>query len=495
MPDHIIVMFDRSGSMRGSFQADSRRASSAEDIGQYETKILAAQERLIMWLKKAQFEIVTVIPFHSVVETSLTASLHDEWHKIESFVRSQQAGGGTSLSSALAVAIEIGAKEPVDAYVQYLIVTDGLSDTMNEDLELVEQIPRRQGVSGILIDPTEQGENHLRRLCVRGSYSSVASSRQLTQDLAAREEAYSARIELKRAYQGVMIENRRALEHLERYSQRLNSHPSLNQKLGQLVSRAVSEARQIEEHRNAINEKIADQGIPISLLMDERQKLVQQQEKIGVVVNLLEACYQSSPRLDISLAHPKFLSKRFTAPFIVRLYPPNKRNEVLIELKHDLHEWGLTEKIYSSDLVSGLAVTVKLTSQKITFSDAVAKKLENTVNTISFTAKPDDDCHPGPHSILLSITDKETSFEYESIALKVHVKDFAFDHISRPFLSNITSIVLGLGSLTTFILTSLGQIDATFGVASGTVAGGLAAFIYNRFQMIYSRPNTIINKP
>jgi hypothetical protein len=70
----------------------------------------------------------------------------------------------------------------------------------------------------------------------------------------------------------------------------------------------------------------------------------------------------------------------------------------------------------------------------------------------------------------------------------VQVVDFAFDHVSQPLLSRSMSVALGIGSLTMFVLTLLGQIDTTFGLTSGTVAGAIAGGIYLRFFTLFQQP-------
>jgi len=135
-------------------------------------------------------------------------------------------------------------------------------------------------------------------------------------------------------------------------------------------------------------------------------------------------------------------------------------------------------------------IILKLFSPEISFSDIVAKKLGNTVNIARFIGKPKDNCHPGFHHVILSVIDEKENIEIHSITFIVQITDFVFDHISRPFLSQIMSSILGIGSLAMFILTLLGQIDTTFGLASGTTTGILASVVYLRFFSLYQQSNT-----
>ena len=104
---------------------------------------------------------------------------------------------------------------------------------------------------------------------------------------------------------------------------------------------------------------------------------------------------------------------------------------------------------------------------------------------------PNDTCEPGDHEVILSISDRETQLEYESIVFTVTVKDFAFDHVSRPLLSKASSVALAIGSLIMFFLTLVGQIDTTLGLTSGTVAGAIAGAISLQFVRLYQQPGTV----
>lgn len=191
----------------------------------------------------------------------------------------------------------------------------------------------------------------------------------------------------------------------------------------------------------------------------------------------------------MSLSHPKVLSKRLTASFVVNIYLPEVRQEVEQKLRAEFDKQESSEHIYDTNLAVGNAVKVKLYSPVIDFSEPAAKKLQAKLNTIHFLGKPKDDCAPGVHQATLAISDEKTGHEYQSANFPVQIVDFAFDHVSRPLLSNLTSLVLGIGSFTIFVLTLLQKIDITLGLASGTTVGALASTLYVRFLWLYERPN------
>ena len=152
------------------------------------------------------------------------------------------------------------------------------------------------------------------------------------------------------------------------------------------------------------------------------------------------------------------------------------------------------EYVSNTNLTQGNKVIIKLESPDIEFSpEKVSKFLEEKVNTISFSGKPKDACQPGYHIIIVSISDQSTGQEYLSRSFQVKVVDFAFDHVSRPVISTMTSTVLAISSVTTFILTLLGKIDQTLGLASGATAAAVGTIIYSRFLMFFrrTRPSNI----
>lgn len=197
-------------------------------------------------------------------------------------------------------------------------------------------------------------------------------------------------------------------------------------------------------------------------------------------------------KFRVSLTHPKLLSKRFESTFLFQVYTPDNRSQVTRNIKAEFHEEVINEHTKQSMIMFGQRIKVKLFSPVFDFPESVTKLIDNPVNKITFLGIPKDDCEPGHHKVLISISDAKTDQEFESFTISLRVVDFAFDHVSRPILSRISAIVLGVGSFAMFILTSLEQIDKTIGLTSGTAAGVLALGIYASFYNLYQRvrPNT-----
>ncbi len=195
---------------------------------------------------------------------------------------------------------------------------------------------------------------------------------------------------------------------------------------------------------------------------------------------------------QISLLHPRRLAKGHSTTVTVQIYLPNQRADVFMRIEA-LRQRSIPELVenysYSSSLIPGMTVIIKLFSPAINFSDEVLKELQGEyVNRITFTVEPDKECALGRQEAVLSIRDSETNKEYESIPFSFIVDDFAFDHVSKPTLSLVSSGVTGIGSLALFTLTFLQKVDATLGIPVGTVTTALALLCGFRTTFLYQNP-------
>lgn len=194
---------------------------------------------------------------------------------------------------------------------------------------------------------------------------------------------------------------------------------------------------------------------------------------------------------SISIARPSFLSKRLSSNFLITFYISALRRRVLEKIKRDMGE-QFQESISSAILPIGTLLTLKLVSPEFDFTDSITVSIDSSFISTRFLGKPKEDSLPGIHNVLFSIVDAGTGEEYHSEIISVVVKDYIFDHVSRPLLSRVSALVLGVGSLAMFILTFLAQIDKTIGLTSGTAAGVFAVALYASFYNLYQRvrPNT-----
>ncbi len=189
----------------------------------------------------------------------------------------------------------------------------------------------------------------------------------------------------------------------------------------------------------------------------------------------------------VSISYPLLLSKRFDSVFLFQLYLPEHRSRVNKNIKAHFQENLRVEFVDQSTIRIGQKIRVEFYNTHFDFSKPVIKLVDGALTKIVFLGSPKDTCQTGMRNVRVSISNVETQQEIESFTLSVRVVDFAFDHISRPLVSRISAIVLGVGSFAMFLLTLLEQIDKTVGLTSGTAAGVLAAMVYANFYNLYQR--------
>lgn len=202
---------------------------------------------------------------------------------------------------------------------------------------------------------------------------------------------------------------------------------------------------------------------------------------------------ESIKKFQFSVAHPLAVSKRFDSIFSCQIYLPESRSRALKNIKSKFQDERFDEQTKRSLVKYGQKVTVKLESSNFSFTEPITKLINDSLIEFVIQGRPNDSCESGNHSIKASVIDTVTGEELDYLILKrVRVVDFAFGHISRPLLSKISTVVLGIGSFAMFILTFLEQIDKTIGLTSGTAVGVLAAVIYANFYNLYQRihPNS-----
>jgi hypothetical protein len=497
---HLIVIFDRSGSMGEPFQADAEDARMANILGVQESKIAEAQHQLITMLSRMPAEFVTVIPFHSEVDKPISGALPAQLPEIEGQIRSISPGGNTLMAPALEQAVKLGVQEAEhNIFVQYLIITDGLSHTKSKDLVIAGQIPRTQVVNGILIDPTREGENHLKSICAgKGLVQTVASRAQFVTAMRDEAERTATLMPLRAEYSKLTEKSYSLSRRLGLLTERLYSETIDGTPLRQPIHLALEEANRSLRETDEMAEVIQD-SIQADTTQVDAGAVGEGLNVWGRVVGKVESLIDSiehfldSPtrtRLKVTVAHPRRLSKRFPSPFRVMAYPPDRQEEASQRLRLELEKWDLVEHIDDTHLTPGLVVIARLSSPSIEFSDEVARRLEHEINVFSLIGKPDESCHPGDHIVKLSILDKSSGLELVARTFEVRVVDYAFDHVSRPLLSKIASTMLAVAAVITYALTLADLVDTAFGLTAGTAVGIVAAFIYGLFVANYQHTST-----
>jgi hypothetical protein len=140
----------------------------------------------------------------------------------------------------------------------------------------------------------------------------------------------------------------------------------------------------------------------------------------------------------------------------------------------------------------GDRIAVSLHCPVIEFSpEQVTLRIEDRLNKASFVGIPVESCMPGKHDAVATIVDAQTKDGYESIEFTIKIVDYAFDHVSTPFMSKVSSAFLGIVSAGSFVLTSLKEIDITLGLTAGTAAATLTAVILGWGYLPFRVPKTI----
>lgn len=481
MPNHIIVIFDHSGSMSEGFSGEfpgTGRGSHASHM----TKIEEAKEQLVFWISTSKYDKITIVLFSTTVDGIETFVVPDELSRMRNFLEQVRAQGGTNLAEALRLATSLGLDVATGWFCRYLIVTDGLSETHPLDLGLVEKVPSHQGIDAILIDPTPPGERHIRNLCVRGRYIPVYGAPELRTALEERREAYQERTQL-----------------LESFSASITEASVLEDKLGALefteneaevpVRRQAKQLRQelamAKEKSDTVRAQIANAAFPPALIVGELAALA---ALCASALAFLAGLSSRDDPFSVSLACPRRMSKGYSSYFLVQLFDPADPRQAKARISKTFKSVETQETTAESTVPSGRTVEITLSSAEIDFSASVQRIVQPGGLHGYFWGKPKDTCRPGDHPALLTITDADAGNEYDSIPFTVNVVDYAFDHVSRPLLSKIGSTVAGLASVTSFFLTFLGQIDKTFGLASGSAGCLVAVVLLARIGNIYRNP-------
>ncbi len=146
-----------------------------------------------------------------------------------------------------------------------------------------------------------------------------------------------------------------------------------------------------------------------------------------------------------------------------------------------------TEYVKQTLIKFGQKIRIKLFSPVFNFSNPEDKLIDDAQITTRVIGIPKDTCEPGVQKILVSVLDVDTKVEIESLTISVKVVDYVFGLVSRPLISKVSTVVLGIGSFAMFVLTFLDQIDKTVGLTSGTAAGFFAVGIYGSFYNLYQR--------
>jgi hypothetical protein len=116
--------------------------------------------------------------------------------------------------------------------------------------------------------------------------------------------------------------------------------------------------------------------------------------------------------------------------------------------------------------------------------------LNNPATRVDFIGVVKDQVKPGEHFVVISIVDARTRVQYVSHTAAVEVVDYAFDHVSRPRLQTALTLVAGSGAAVMWVMTYIGRIDLTWGVAMGATVTTVTTFLVWRISQFYRTTTT-----
>jgi hypothetical protein len=462
-------------------QAGQPRGPAARHVA----KIDEAKEQLTSWLMTSSFTRVTVVPFSTRAGDPFTTELPSGLRGLSRYLRGVDAGGTTNMASALRLAIDVGSQEVSNDKIvtHYLLITDGLSDTRPDDIDLASRVPYLQSIDGILIDPTPDGERHIRSL-IRGRYLPVYGSEDLMSSFAQQEAEQAYRSEMVGAYNRERDIAGRQLSRLRAAAESAQGTPR-GKSASELLLAIAATLERLANFRDAL----AD---PNTSRQELRAAIDGLAELDAAAAKLLDRD-EPSISFKISLAYPRAFAVGFASTVLVQVYRPTRRDYAVSRMQSTFDETAYDERIADSELPIGNTVRLVLSSPDVDFGEAKRKVISKHGVEGVFWAKPRDTATPGLHTGVLSITDVDGEIEYESLPFQIRIVDYAFDHVSRPRFGQVTSAclaVLAVGALGFVLVTRTYEV---IGSVTSALVAVLAGVIAARTNALFSRRSVKVN--
>ncbi|MBR1194113.1 VWA domain-containing protein [Bradyrhizobium sp. AUGA SZCCT0160] len=174
-----LILLDASGSMADPFSSTSEFAARTRQ-SKSTVKIDAAKESLILHMRGlGQATETAIFVFRDEAEL-IYEGLSSQNSKIEATLATVKAGGGTDIAAALTAVSRHVDAHPDQPLIRVLLISDGLSSVDAAESAAAELRKRRVPIDAILIDPSEPGEELIRRVIGGlGSVSGVTSVSEL----------------------------------------------------------------------------------------------------------------------------------------------------------------------------------------------------------------------------------------------------------------------------------------------------------------------------
>lgn len=187
-----IILLDGSGSMSEPFN-NAAVTIGRQRTSEKATKMEAAKESLLIHLDGlgAATE-VTIFVFQETAQL-IYEGLSSDGGQIAAALSAIEPRGNTNVGAALAAARQHADQTPQIAVIRVLLISDGLADAEQAELEARLLLKARIFVDVILIDPTEKGTDLSRRVVGGlGTVASVTSEPELQVAVGSASEAMAA---------------------------------------------------------------------------------------------------------------------------------------------------------------------------------------------------------------------------------------------------------------------------------------------------------------
>ncbi len=190
----------------------------------------------------------------------------------------------------------------------------------------------------------------------------------------------------------------------------------------------------------------------------------------------------------MTVAYPAKIPKGYSSKFAIILYPEALEQQINNTLVSIFGKTLIEKPSFPVvNLKPDMEIEIELSSPDFDFSYQKKIIYRYRITQLLFLGKSKGDLAPGVHEFLITIKEAQTSHEIFSMPLQALVVDYALDSISRPVLSNIVSIITGIASVVSYLLTILQNIDKVTGITAGSTLLLLTALIFGRSHFLYRK--------
>lgn len=487
----LIIILDTSDSMSRPFEVNSK--SSYEGYlpdfkAKYKSKIDEAKYQLINKIKTSQFKSITIVPFSTNVLEVIEGELPFDSDFIIRKIQNIFANGKTNLAEALEQSIRIGNRHS-KGYVRYLLITDGLSNTVRDDNYVIESMAEIHGMDGILIDFTHEGVNHLKGLCLRGTLTIIDSSEKLKESL---NEIYRDSEDRSRVFEKTSMLSKKLDDWDVVIDQAISITKEKGDKqLGDLFSRLNLNNRGIKKSLSEVHNNISNRNKDANHYSKIIEDHINEIDQKGKIIESVKSYVKTPQTYRISLLKPKKFSKNYSSKVTISFYILEFRKKLVASITEYLKKGE--ENDFHTEIKRGtkLKVILKGTAIEVDKKDGAHLILDKGIVKTDFIVTPKNSYKEGQQFLNLIITESsENGLELFSETIEIKVVDLVFGIISRPILNNALTVFTSLAGIASYLLVQLGNFDKAFGLTAGTVGLLIAGFLFRDNGNNYKKLNS-----